>query len=451
MKRVLPVFACWLRIVLFLLLSGGAVCATDFELKFVKSSESPRDRVPMSRKSLTLQTSVPQGGYRLPRLSAKMPLYAAIDIGDKPRLLILDMRAANSKYYDRIHVDANGNLDFSDNPPIDGTIGSSGEACWTEFPEADLVVDVAGRQLPYRLEARAYCRSMKEFASASAEQLVKDRQVTADVYSKCFYAATAGLGADSYRLVVFDRNVNGRFGDMPRISPESDTRQNSRSQPVYLDGDGLFISGDTGAGSAMEQPMATHVSLRGQLFEFKPDVPAGRVALLPVTVNLGDVALPAETERVALQSDPGTVVIAAFRPGKQLKLPYGSYKLLGYQLVRTDAAGATWQLQGVATWGRKAVSVSGGMTAKLLYGEPFLPRAVVPRWQQAGIGGNEPVQLAFLLEGVQKEQVQSVTQIDGTSSSVEMSKSRRLNPLEPRYRIVDSRGAVAAEGSFEYG
>ncbi|MFC1735174.1 hypothetical protein ACFL1X_03590 [Candidatus Hydrogenedentota bacterium] len=67
-------------------------------------------------------SELPKGKYKLPKLTQGEQVYAMLAFADKERLLLLDRAKKSDAFFTRMHFDANGNGDLTDDAPLTGSI-----------------------------------------------------------------------------------------------------------------------------------------------------------------------------------------------------------------------------------------------------------------------------------------------------------------------------------------
>ena len=147
------------RVLLAIFLGFSLLTATfaiDVPLKYQKHPAASEDFYPSGSNGFTVTLKKPSGDWKLPALLSARPLYALVKIGDTERLCVLDRQKEDSKLYDRIYFDSNGNSNLTDDLIIDGNIQSGPENRYgmLEFPAVDTKIEVDGKSLPDGLPAR---------------------------------------------------------------------------------------------------------------------------------------------------------------------------------------------------------------------------------------------------------------------------------------------------------
>jgi hypothetical protein len=273
-------------------------------------------------------------------------------------------------------------------------------------------------------------------------------------YTVCSaYRASFAVGGIKYTVWIGDMTGNGRFTDAIDTSALQNQLSFPGRSPLRTQADMVYLSGGKKPELATDGlAVGDYLVIGNTLFAVKIDLPEKKLILTEIKTGLGFLKLPGKTEHLSLWSPDTGKSIMAYRPrGDALPLPIGNYRLLSYQMIRTDAQGDLWRLGASGTKDSPVVTVTSGGPATLVYGEPFEPAVDLPAGPTSLKTMNAP--LRFWVEGRGKEIVSDITHLEGTGTKIPLSKVRNRGnrPKEPDYTIVKSDGEIVARGSFEYG
>jgi len=324
----------------------------------------------------------PEGDWKLPEFASDSPLFALIQLGDGKRLAAIDRKTPRSDFYDVLYFDANGNGDLTDDSAIrgDGQAFSGGRYHMTEFPALETTVEAGAASLPYVFLPRVSC-----FVQEGEKLTPKYMAERGDLYLgvQCAYRGRFELGGQPYFVIVNDRNGNGRFNDPVSLMQ---VRVTGSLQPLYPQGDEVYLGESQAFDYYDGMPLSSLLVLGGRVYEVAVDVPAGKMTLTPYEQPLASLRLGMEAERLTLCSEDGTRCINMLRPGKQVMVPAGKYRLLSYQAQRNDGQGDLWRVVAMATTDTPMFEVAAGSNGTLKFGEPYVPVVSVPRRRTAPPG-----------------------------------------------------------------
>lgn len=401
---------------------------------------------PWGSTQVSMMNAAPSGEWKFPEFGSKRPLYGWTELGERRRLMVLDVWDALDGGGARIYFDADANGDLTDDPRIDGEIRRFDPSYFSaEFPPLDTEITVGGRQLPYSLRVYAYAfrvRILREGEEAGAEV-----QYHVSIRPACCYKAKFDLDGHTYRLLLADRNANGRFGD--RFT-KVDLQEDVGAKRLYPDGDRLLIREETRPTRHDEVPLGGILVLREHAFRVRIDTAEPKMILDPVTDGLCALEPGMGVERIFLAAENPADSVAAFDPGPRIMVPAGKYRLLTY-VARRMAGDDEWILVGQGTENGPQVGVAGGEGTVLPLGEPFTPRAGIQGDIAVLQPRGQPVRLQFYVEGQGKERVSDLGRLSGDGDAIPMSVKDSSRPREPSYKIVKADGEIVASGTFEYG
>ena len=137
--------------------------------------------------------------------------------------------------------------------------------------------------------------------------------------------------------------------------------------------------------------------------------------------------------------------------GERAVVPADTWRLLSYQLAKTDEWGDVWILQARGSEDTPSVAVPPNGSAALPLGEPLRASVDIPDYalQQAVAKGSLRMSLAIL--GNAKERISDLRRATGTNTQHKMAPRDPNRPEAAAYRIIKPDGERVASGSFEYG
>ena len=441
-------FATKIIIPFLLLCFTASAFAVQVPLKYTKYPDGSKSFHPSGSIGLDKKTKPPAGEWKMPTLISEYPVYAFVKIGDKKRLCILDRQKKNDVFYNRLYFDSNGNNDLTDDPVFDGTLDRSNERRLNAvFPSVDTTIEVDGKSLPYSFRPDVYTSRLNQLSNEKYKERNINRYARFYLRVNCSYSGEFKVNGQSYRVVLGDRNGNGRFND--RFTFRKYDRI-PRRIPLFAQGDNIFITSGKKIDSSDEQFCGDLLLVNDKLFRVNISTAEGRLILTPVTKNLAALNLPMKTERMSLFTEDGKHCLNMYRPGKEIKVPKGKYRLFKYEVFRKDEQGDLWVLCAGASTESPAVTVDGSSKSVLKFGEPYTPLVDV---MELGDRSSSRVLLYFNVEGKGKEFLTDLSHISGTLTRIPLSEKKDLGhrPKEPTYKIVKARGEEVARGSFEYG
>lgn len=263
------------------------------------------------------------------------PLRSVAKLGSKQYCFALDKKAEESKGYDRLYFDINGNGDLTDDEPIDSLtkeqprvmMADGGEYAYHQFPRVDLTIDVDGNSLDYSFFLRVNSQRSPRFEYASAS-------LTAAAYR----SGEITMDGKTMKIVVLDYNGNGRFDDVMTVS-DNIRGMNGEIYPQY--GDMLLIDPQSpstdnslGYGSANErrQYIAKLNALEGKFYEIKVSPTGDELTWMPSTAPLGKITSPHAPCNVELIGKNGYLALK-LEKDQPTAIPTGEWRLLSYDIT----------------------------------------------------------------------------------------------------------------------
>jgi hypothetical protein len=352
-----------------------------------------------------------------PRYNSSLPFRGVARLGSHQYCFALDTTGPQAGVYSKLYFDINANGDLTDDRPIAAasTATPNPTMAQSHFPRVDMKIDIDGKSVDYSFVLSAICNKSPTGGYA-----------TVSLYSAAVREGSLAQGSKRTKLLLVDRNSNGRFddtislqggsggveGDLLLVNPNP---KNKLSADAAMGGDRYFVSKTICLGKSF----------------YRMEIPASGESLkmTPVQLSMGNITNPSPAYRAVLFcEDYGALMLAGVKDQK-IPLPEGTWKVVNYAIDgggRGTMAAARFQGEG------SAVTVAKGETAKLSFGAPFHGE-VTARRQNDG-----KVSLSLAIVGVAGEHC--------TNFYVNGSR-----PPRPRFMIKDKDDKVVHQGSFEYG
>jgi hypothetical protein len=411
---------------------------------------------------------------------AKRPFRGVAKLGSKQYAFVLDDRDKESRRYDRLYFDLNGNGDLTDDKPIDllpsRRRGSSETVTYdvSEFPRVVVAGELEGRKIEYPLSIS------RQYVQQPDYEYVR-LYLQVDAYRR----GEITLDGKKHTIAILDWNSNGRFDDLlslPKNLPSSTERILVKCGDMLLIDPEKRVADDISwsrPSGERRQFLSELTVIEGKYYRVKVSPAGDELTWTPVPVPCGQVTSPHAPCRVDLISETGWLDLS-LQKSKPTTLPAGQWRLRSYSIPienwkkpeqpakpptakqggRDATGGSSWfarlteaifgqtsakpappePLRGPANLSTisangsqhsKPVLVEAGKTTSLRFGPPYRPEVAVERW-------NDTPTLALCLRGADGEVVNALT-VNGRA------------PAKPTFTITDPKGTVVAEGDFEYG
>ncbi len=203
-----------------------------------------------------------------------------VKLGDRQFCFALDAVSPKAAGYDKLYFDANGNGDLTDDPPEKATeVTQPGpKMSQSQFPRVNVTLDVGGQPVEYAFLLSVLCTEAGDNSYA-----------TVSLYSAVAREGYMVQGKRRLKVLLVDRNSNGRFDDVVSVQPGGNVAE----------GDLLLINpnpkkppaGDGGAGP--DRNLVGKVLYVGKSFYRMAVTPDGsKLQLTPMKLSLGNVAGP---------------------------------------------------------------------------------------------------------------------------------------------------------------
>lgn len=429
----------------------AALFAIEVPLKYEKYPDSLKSFLPSGSVQLKIRPRgipLPGDPWTFPHLNTENPVYAFAKIGDMERLFVLDIQNANDTFYNRLYFDANGNHNLRDDPVFDALPTSKTDRGYSSmrFPAIETSIEVDGKSLPYSFRP-VISGYMTQMAQVKSNNQNINRYMNFRLLVNCAYSGEFQIDGQKYRLILGDKNCNGRFDDRLTFLP-SDKIIGRIQTNIFARGDSFYITSGEKIESYDEQVCGDWLLVSDRLFEVSINTAKGLLSLTAISENLASLKLAMKTERLSLYTEDSKHCLMIYKPAKEIKIPQARYKLLSYEVFRKDEQGDLWRLCAAATK-ETPVMTLGESQSVYEFGEPYVPIVDVQK-----MGGRlDRFFLMFNVEGKAKELLTDLSHISGTKTHILLSKRKNLGhrPKEPSYKIMKAEGKFVKSGFFEYG
>lgn len=435
-------------IAIYFILISVQLLAIDVALQYTEITDDWEGYKPYGTATVEKMTKPPKGTWKLPKIQSKMPLYMMIKIGDAERLAVLDITKPDDDFYTRLYFDTNGNADLLDDPPVDGTMKDR-KRYYTTFPTIKTTGTIKGSSIPYN-----FISSIQSYRGSPFKEDLKESEIKYNIRfsirtSSC-YTGEILLGDKKYRVFLNDQNANGYFNDMLKLPPNIIMSGGG----VYYTGDRLYLSPGQEVRYEDAFICSPRMILDGILYDMSVSPSGNSLTLTPTKGELVLLRFPYQVKDILIQGEEDCSKSVLVRGSeKEIRIPAGKYRLLGYSLDKQDEKGNLWTITARATAESPWVEVNASEGTTLPLGEPYQPTAYVEKWEIQRIAFNNSDQIDFecRIEGAGKEVVKYLSGPVQKESSIKMSSKYPDRPAEPTYKIMKSNGKVIQEGNFEYG
>lgn len=378
-----------------------------------------------------------------PKYGSANPVYFSAKFGAEPDneyALVLDESKGTGKGYDTLYVDANHNLDLTDDAPVKGDCRSRGTTVYGDFPPTEIVIQYGQTSLPYQFSTRYYAYPVRTRTSSGQAETGKKR-FSLYLQAACYCTGTVVLGDSSRKIALMDYNADGRFDsyfEVNRRVRTSDGKLYATGDTLRIDlnGDGRF---DTNTGGPEAFGYSEQIALSGQFYHLSA-APHGRaIEIASASPKLGTLQRAGGGEfTVSLASGSGIMEFKS--QDGAAAVPVGSYSLFSATMQQQDAQGQQWQLVTYGTTSTPRITVTEGRVTEAKFGHPLCPEVT----SRSGRGGSvRPGSSAYL-------SLKISGQGGDVCSAGDITRGGR-RPDPPKLKIVDRKGKTAAQGSFRYG
>lgn len=407
---------------------------------------------------------------KLPELLAAKPLFGKTRLGDHTYSFVLDKQKPTDTFYNRLRF-AESDTDLTTGTVLDASLTTTTSRMSGEFDPVSLSITVDGVKVPFRIRPEMTAYGSGGFTDNPSDRTIGNIQL--QIRLACYYEGTTELDGKPCNFAFVDSDCNGRFDDKLRPVANSTISVGGRMVP-YLRGDGLYISPDGIAASRHYVALPDYFQVGAKLYKMDVSTTQNQMTITQQE-SPAKITIPIEPKSIQLVTSPMAYAVAAVKPGKELLVPAGDYRLRTYTMDRTTSDGDVWNLSGEATDDAPVVSAKSGQEARMSMGEPFAvsvkaysnggsprsePAKESPPWWQfwssepgrssaPSISG--PIQLVLMMQGAGKESIAYISRASGNSKALAMSERYADRPKEATYKVMKTDGELVAQGTFAYG
>ncbi len=245
-----------------------------------------------------------------------------------------------------------------------------------------------------------------------------------------FRTGKVRLGKRSCKVVLIDGDLDGRYNSVfAGMSPSGQRTPRPDFLGIDLDQNGEFAN--SGMDSWEQRPLTRMIELDGRYYNLTASPDGAKLRIAKATPKMGTLAMQDRDLQALLMCDSGYVCIRGSE-GK-MNVPVGKYRAVYGFLSRTDEEGAKWTLTCGRGMGKLTdFEVREGQVLKFNAGAPIALKADVRK-------RGSTVSIGFSAVGQAGENYAGGAQKDGK------------RPPPPKLKILDEKGKVLSQGTFEYG
>jgi hypothetical protein len=354
-----------------------------------------------------------------PKYIAPIPFRGVVNLGGHQFGFALDATGPKAAGYDKLYFDTNGNGDLTDDRPEKAIeVTQPGPKMWqAQFPAVTVTLDTGDEPLEYAFLMSVLCTEAGDNSYA-----------TVSLYSAVAREGFLIQGKRRVKVVLVDRNSNGRFDDVVSIQPGGNVAE----------GDLLLINPNpkkalAAGGNSPDRSLVSKVlSVGKSCYRMEVARDGSKLKLTPMQMALGSVAGPGPSYRAVLTSDDYGVVVLNGVKDQKIALAEGTWKVVNYTLDATVGSGGRTAIEATFAGEPPAMTVRKGETARLPFGGAFHAAVTAARVEKSKVS----LQLAIV--GPSGEQCKNISLNGG-------------KPPKPHFLIKDQDDKIIQQGDFEYG
>ena len=323
-QRGSPAGVCALAVACVLV--AAAAGALDVELTYQTRPEENQGFFPYGSQSAKASLAPPDGDWELPSALVGTPMYLTVALGERPHLLVLDKEDETDPFYNRLHFDANGNRDLTDDPVHTNKPSISGTRLSVRFYRINATVALQGKEWPYLFTAYFY--AYQRDGGQGGPWQPDTGPFRAYINSDSAYHGTFALDGAAYDVWLGDGNANGQFDD---VFEKADMGKG----PINGVSDFLFLTGTPEqTGYWHSHVLGRHLVFGKKVFTVEIDTPGAVMRLTPVVEEPATLSFPKDLASLQMYEPDTGAVVTIIPDGKRAPLPPGKYQLLRYRLLR---------------------------------------------------------------------------------------------------------------------
>ncbi len=349
----------------------------------------------------------------------EQPRYYHITSGDKPVLMVADY----SQKLVRLCIDTDG----------DGIL--SEERCLTATVSEETPVSSRRQRLGPISLALDDAKTDGTFYMNCFRQDARGLLIPYPAY---FRTGKLRLAGQTYRVAVVDGDRDGLFKSILSLPLDHDWRLPG-CDVFGIDSDHNGTFGISLSQQSEVMPLGRLVRVADAYYAINVTPDNTSLTLSPTEPQFGTLVIEPSDASVELElwSDAAGQYLSQ---GGAWELPAGQYKAVNLRLRKADASGDIWAFSmatNVATSHLGAFdlfTIEPGKTTSIRVGPPFVVKADVQTWANAGVVGVSP----------------AIVGCGGEKYDISFQRNRKVAP-EPAFRIVDEEGTVLVDDRFQYG
>jgi len=437
------------------LLAASVGFPAEFPLEIKRMTLDEALSAPGDSAYAELKTSKPDAIRKQPKARSERPLYGVLGGADKDGMAFrVDESQGKGKGCDLLIFDLNRNGDLTDDPVHKRVKNEGGKQGTTESALVG-----GGMALFGPIEAPAGGKNaprMILYAEVlSFGGLAESLGISGQMQIKpgCSLETTVDLDGVRQKIALVDANGNFRFGDKTEMGllkmpdgeqlcmPQQmgDTILRDRNGSGKFESDGMNSEAD---------PWSSVIYFGANPYTLTVTDDLAKVAVEPYSGPMGELAIQngARIEAIMLaretSADKWEAVVLPGSSAK-VKVPVGTYQLLGCQLAGKDGGAVTMAGGRNNRTKSTAFSVEAGKSATLKCGPPLQLQVQAER-RAPGLlaaifaGGSRAIDINLSVVGAGGEIYNLFRKGDGEADP-------------PKFKILDEQGKEIASGDLEYG
>jgi hypothetical protein len=381
---------------------GLARAQGEFALKF-QDADFGDPLLGMGAKPAEMLPAKPDALKALPKDLSDKALYFALPLGEKKMFGVVDPTGP------KLFLDTAGSGDLSAAKPIAQNKKADGPIQLFD----PVAIPVPGGKDPATVKVRL--------------GFIGGRMILA--YPAGYMAGEIKLGGQTYKVALIDNSLEGQFNRTLPIPLDRDKPMYFDSLAIDLNQNGKFDIDNWDASES--QPLFPMIHVKDAYYSVKVAPGGASLTLAKVEPKMGTLETGMPDATLAVVGECGIQRLTG-GDGKY-PVPAGQYSAIQAIVVKADKDGAKWTINANGQMGKlAALDVPAGGTLKVKFGAPLAVKTAADK------GSPGAVDIGFIMEGQSGEQYGAVQKENTVSSP-------------PKVKVVDEKGKVLGEGTFEYG
>jgi len=348
----------------------------------------------------------------LPELLSETPVWYAANYGDSEDqtfTLVIDESAGPGTGYDTLYADLDNDnrIDVkTERIPFRMSTTSNSIPTRIEFR-----VTAGGREAPYSVEFTAFPYPDDEGG---------EEQIHANLRNSSYYVGDLTFEGRPAKIAIADLDSNAIFGDVGKSIFDGDR--------MFLD---LDADGDFRDEVGQDLPYGGVTRILGKWYSVVVRPDGGEIRIAPASPDLGTLRNGAGVAFADLRSETQPMPVTV--EGGRAEVVVGTYRLTEIILRVRDELGQMWEAEGTfAQDKRPTVTVAKGEVVALPGGAPL---TIEPTLSREGNEGALEVNLV----------------IRGAAGAIYHMSESNPTRVKPGYQVIDEKGKVLQQATFEYG